>query len=369
MRGIGQLFFTGITGLALTEAEKAFIEAEEIGGVLLFSRNYESPGQLAELINSIQVLRQEYPLFIAVDQEGGRVQRFKAPFSVFPSAEDMAMLDSPKTVYEIHRILAEELKICGVNVNFAPCVDIVTSKNSKAIGDRSFGNNPETVEKFISAAIRGLQTSNVLACVKHFPGHGATIKDTHEELPTVTKTLEELKNWDLLPFIKAVKSRSEFVMMSHMLVEAFDKKLPCSLSKACYDYLRTDLKYTKIIVTDDMQMGAIEKHFGLEEAGVLAFSAGADMLEYRDFEKTVQVYGAVRSAIAKNKLDKKSMEAKMARVKDCKKKYFSDFQPTFIPNISKVIGLKSSKIFCEDLMTKISRLKEKTNPQLKDLKA
>ncbi len=365
MRGIGQLFFTGISGLALTDKEKQFIEAEEIGGVLLFSRNFESPAQLAELVNSIQVLRQEFPLFIAVDQEGGRVQRFKEPFTVFPPAEQMAMLDSPKTVYEIHRILAEELKACGINVNFAPCVDIVTSKNSKAIGDRSFGNSPEVVEKFISAAIRGLQTSNVLACVKHFPGHGATIKDTHEELPTVTKSLEELKNWDLLPFVKAVKSRAEFVMMSHMLVEAFDKTHPCSLSKPCYDYLRKELKYTKIIITDDMQMGAIEKHYGLEEAGVLALEAGADMLEYRDFEKSVSVYKAVQAAVSKNKLDKKSMESKIARVRDCKKRYFTEFQPTFIPNISKVIGLKSSKIFCEDLLTKISKLKDKPNTQLK----
>src|SRR3989339_735804 len=164
MLSSGQLIFTGISDKVLTSVEKKFIEEQNIGGVILFTKNYESPAQLAELVNSIQQLRQNFPLFIATDHEGGRVIRFKKHFTQFPPMQDIAMLDSPKICFEVHQIMAQELAACGINVNLTPCCDVLTNPANKAIGDRAFSDRPDVVEKFVSSAIRGLQTNNILAC-------------------------------------------------------------------------------------------------------------------------------------------------------------------------------------------------------------
>ena len=127
---VGQLFMTGISGLSLTEEEKDFIQNNNIGGVILFAHNYQDPGQLAELVNEIQTLRDEYPLFVSVDQEGGKVKRFKTHFTQFPSMFDVGKKDSPKLTFEVHKALAEELSACGVNLNFSPCTDIWNNPNN-----------------------------------------------------------------------------------------------------------------------------------------------------------------------------------------------------------------------------------------------
>ena len=179
MDNFGQLIMMGISGLSLTPEEKSFIETEKIGGVILFDYNFQDPAQLAELVNSIQKIRDEYPLFIAVDQEGGRVQRFKKHFTQFPSMFEISSHQSPKLVFEVHQVMARELSACGINLSLSPCCDILTNPSNKVIGDRSFGTTAEDVEKYISAAIRGLQTTGLLSCAKHFPGHGDTTKDSH----------------------------------------------------------------------------------------------------------------------------------------------------------------------------------------------
>ncbi len=342
---VGQLFMTGISGLVLTEEEKDFLETSNIGGVILFKHNYSDPGQLAELINSIQTLRDEYPLFISVDQEGGRVMRFKTHFTQFPSMYDVGQLDSPKLTFEIHKVLGEELSACGVNLDFSPCCDIWSNPNNKVIGDRAFGKNNEIVEKNVSAAIRGLHASNVLACAKHFPGHGDTSKDSHYDLPYVKKSLNELREDEFIPFIKASKSRVEFIMMAHLVVDAIDKDLPCTLSTKAYDLLREELKYKKIIVTDDMEMQAISDRFSYSEAGQMALDAGADILLYRSLEKTKEVYQSVMEGLKNQSIKKNVIEEKIKRVLDCKKRFFSEYNPVYIPSISKAFNKeKQAKI-------------------------
>ncbi len=340
---VGQLFFTGISGVSLTEEEKKFIQESNIGGVILFKHNYADPGQLAELVNEIQLLRDEYPLFISVDQEGGRVRRFQTHFSQFPSMYEVGQKDSPKLTFEIHKSMAEELIACGVNVDFSPCCDIWTNVNNKVIGDRAFGKDADTVEKHVSAAIRGLHTGGVLACAKHFPGHGNTSKDSHFDLPYVKKSLEELRSEEMIPFVKASKSRVEFIMMAHLVVDAIDKELPCTLSPAAYDFLRKELKYKKIIITDDMEMKAISDRFSYPEAGKMALSAGADMLEYRSFERTVEVYNGIMEMIKDNQIKKSIFDDKIKRVLDCKKKFFKEYNPIYIPSLTKVFRQDRNK--------------------------
>ena len=332
---LGQLFFTGISGLSLTEEEKDFIQSNNIGGVILFKENFQDPAQLSELVNEIQTLRDEYPLFISVDQEGGRVKRFQTHFTQFPSMYELGQQDSPKLVFEIHKAMAEELSTCGVNLNLSPCCDIWSNDNNKVIGDRAFGKTVEEVEKNISAAIRGLHTGNVLACAKHFPGHGDTTKDSHFDLPYVKKSLKELKEFELQPFHKASKARVEFMMMAHLVVDAIDKELPCTLSPKAYDFLRDELKFKKIIISDDMEMKAISDRFSYGEAARMAFAAGVDILEYRSMPTTREAFEFVKQSVSDNNLNRQKMGEKIARVKDCKKRFLAEYKPIYIPNIHK----------------------------------
>lgn len=332
---LGQLFITGISGLSLTDSEKKFLKENNLAGVILFKHNYQDPGQLAELINEIQTLRDEFPMFISVDQEGGRVKRFQTHFTQFPAMFALGKCQSPKLVFEVHKAMAEELSACGVNLNFSPVCDIWTNPNNKVIGDRAFGETAEEVEANISAAIRGLHTGGVLACGKHFPGHGSTTKDSHFDLPFVKRTMEELKREEMLPFIKASKSRAEFMMMAHLVVDAIDSELPCTLSKAAYHFLRDELKFKKIIITDDMEMKAIADNYGIGESARMALQAGADILLYRSMESTAVALESIRKDIKDQVVHKNELFDKIDRVFDCKKRFFKEYKPVYIPSLSK----------------------------------
>lgn len=347
MDNFGQLIISGIKGTTLDAAEIEFIKNEKLGGVILFSHNFEDPAQLAELVNSIQKIRDEYPLFISVDHEGGRVVRFKKHFTQFPPMMEVAKHNSPKLVYEVHEIMAKELNACGINLIYSPCCDILTNPENKAIGDRAYGTDAETVEKYISAAIRGLQTSGVLACAKHFPGHGDTSKDSHFDLPLVKTSLQQLREREMIPFIKASKSRVEMMMMGHMLVDALDEKFPTSLSPKAYEFLRNETKFTKIIITDDMEMKAVADRFSIEDAAIMALNAGTDMLLYRFMDDADKALKAIREAVKKRTIKKESMIEKLGRVERCKKEYFSNYQPIYIPKIAESFNTNESKKLTE----------------------
>lgn len=357
MANLGQLIMTGISGTQLSATEKAFLEENDIGGVLLFSHNFESPGQLAELVNSIQTCRSEYPLLIAVDQEGGRVVRFKKNFTQFPAALDVASTDSPKLCFSVAKIMAEELLACGVNVNLSPVCDIYTNKQNKVIGDRSYGTDEEEVSKYVTAMIRGFQTHNLISCAKHFPGHGDTSKDSHFDLPIVKTEMSELREREFQPFIKAIKARVEIVMMAHLIVDAIDSDLPTSLSPKAYEILRNELKFNKVIISDDMQMKAIADHFGTGDAAVMAISAGADIIEYKDMDQAQIALNALKEAYRTKKIKNAMILEKNQRILNLKKTYLSSYKPIYIPDISKVVGKKDNLEFAEELLQEIQKRK------------
>ena len=354
MNQLGQLVFTGISGLALTEDEKNFIEKEDIGGVILFSKNYESPAQVAELVNSIQVLRKEYPLFICTDHEGGRVVRFKTQFTQFPPMLDIARLESPKIFYEVATIMAEELLACGVNLNLAPVCDIWNNEQNKVIWDRAFGKDHETVSKYISSMIRGFQTNNLLSCSKHFPGHGNTIKDSHYDLPIVKKPLEKIREEEFQPFIKAIKARVDIIMMAHIIVEEIDSELPCSLSPKAHEILRNELKFKGLILSDDMQMKAITDHRGTGEAAMMAIKAGSDLVEYRDLEEAMLGLEGLKKAQKDKTIKSVEFEDRMNRIEENKKRYFKEYKPIYAPDLEKKFNRKVTQAFVEDLRKQIA---------------
>lgn len=357
MNQLGQLVFTGLSGLTLTDEEKKFIEKEDIGGVILFSKNYESPAQLAELVNSIQVLRKEYPLFICTDHEGGRVIRFKTQFTQFPPMLEIAKLDSPKLVFEVATIMAEELLACGINLNLAPVCDIWNNDQNKVIWDRAFGKDHETVSKFISSMIRGFETNHLMSCAKHFPGHGNTLKDSHYDLPIVKKPLDEIRNEELQPFIKAVKARVDMIMMAHIIVEDIDPELPCSLSPKAHELLRKELKYKGLILSDDMQMGAITAHRGTGEAAMMAIRAGSDLIEYRDMPEAVLGLEGLKKAQKDKTIKAADFADRLGRISEAKKAYFTEYKPIYVPDIEKKFNRRQTQIFLEDLKKKIAEKK------------
>ncbi len=343
MENPGNLIITGIKGTSLAPEEKEFLREEKVGGVVLFSQNFEDAAQLAELVNSIQSLRDEWPMYIAVDHEGGRVVRFKKGFTQFPSMYEIAKVDSPKLTFEVHAVMGRELSACGVNLSFSPVCDIWTNPENQVIGDRSFGHDADTVEKHISAAIRGLQTNGVLACAKHFPGHGNTAKDSHYELPFIKETLAELRTREVLPFVRASKSRAEFMMMGHLMIDAIDPKFPTTVSAKAYQFLRDETKFSKIVITDDMEMKAIADRFSVEESAFLAMDAGTDMLLYRKTEDAAKAVVSLREALKTKKLKKEKFLEKLGRVESSKQENFKEYKPIYVPKITSAFNSQESK--------------------------
>ncbi len=355
---VGQVVMFGIEGTTLSASEAQFISAHDIGGVILFSRNYQSPGQVAQLINEIQKLRQEYPLFIAVDQEGGRVARFKEGFTVLPPMQDLALLKSPKLCFQGHQIVAQELKACGVNFNCAPCADVLRPNTTNAIGDRAFGTDPETVERFVSAAIRGLQTSGIIACVKHFPGHGSATVDSHTALPRLDLSREELQQVDFVPFQRAFKSaRVEACMMGHLQVPAIDPHLPCSMSPAAHRILREDLRFSRLILSDDMLMQAITDHYAPPEAAVKVLQAGTDVLVYRDQATAEQAVAGIQEALKCQEIKNEVFQAKIKRIKTLKHAYLANYQPIYLPDLKGKMHSKAAQVFLQHLQEQIRQVK------------
>ena len=340
MKDLGQLFMTGVAGTELTEDEKDIIQDMDLGGVILFSRNYENPVQLARLINSIQELRNEQPMFIAVDQEGGRVMRFKEPFLQLPSAGHMASYESAKLVYNAYRTQARELKAVGVNLNFSPCVDILKNKDNEVIGDRAFGDNAEVVERFMSAALRGVQTERLIPCVKHFPGHGRTAEDSHEELPRLSGVYDEMRNEEFKVFKKAVRSKLDFVMVAHLLVDEIDSELPTSLAPKTYKILRDEMKFSRIAITDDMQMKAITDNYGLGDAAEMAINAGADIVLYRDLETGYKAFKEVEKKVASRDIPPQVVRSKVQRIFKCKEARLKFYKPINAVTVSSSFGGK-----------------------------
>ena len=340
---LGELFIIGFAGLELSDETAAFFSQAGIGGTILFSHNYENPGQVAELTNQIQTCGKELPLWISVDHEGGRVQRFKKPFTKIPEAQAIGATNSPKLAFEIAETMARELKAVGININFSPVADIATNPKNPVIGARSYGNEDEIVSKMVTAFVRGHLTQGVQPCVKHFPGHGDTSTDSHFALPKVDHSLETLRARELKPFIKAFKSGCNMVMTAHILNPKLDPEKPATLSpRVLQEILRKELRYNHIIISDDMEMKAITDHYGKDLAPRMAIEAGCDMLIYRSELAGRQAYEALMRDLESGKLAPEIVEAAAERSRSLKKTALLPYDPIRIADLGSKIGRPES---------------------------
>ncbi len=357
---LGSSFFIGFDGLDVPEDVQKFIHENQIGGITLFATNYENPAQVAELCNQLQALKSSSgasdlpPIFIAVDHEGGKVQRFKKPFTKFPPAHVIGYLNSPKLCFEVAEAQSRELKAVGINTVFAPVADINTNPKNPIIGERAFGDTEELVSKMVSGQVRGFITHGIQPCVKHFPGHGDTNRDSHFHLPRVSTSMEVLMERELRPFQKAFKSHCNLLMTAHIILENFEPKLPCTLSaKVLKELLRDKLRYQGLIITDDMEMKAISDHFGKIDAAVMALEAGADILLYHTMPFIQEVYEPLMSKLTspEGKTAVAQLQIAHEAVMNFRKSYFMPYKPIYIPEIMSVVGSKEN----QDLLKRIEK--------------
>jgi beta-N-acetylhexosaminidase len=349
---LGQLFITGFAGLELSEETEAFISQAGIGGVILFAHNYENPGQVAELSNQIQEHQtQGLPLWISVDHEGAKVQRFKKGFTKIPEAAAVGAAQSPKLTFELSQMVGHELKAVGINLNFCPVADIATNPKNPVIGSRAYGSDEETVTKTVTAMVRGHLTAGVQPCVKHFPGHGDTSTDSHFALPKVDTSIDVLREREFKPFTRAFKSHCSLVMTAHILMTQFDPKFPATLSpKFVSEYLRKELRYNRVIITDDMEMKAITDHFGAEDAPRLAIQAGCDILCYRTEAAARHAYASLTRDLEEGRLAPSLVLEAAGRIRELKKDTLLPYKPAQIMELPLQVGTAENQAIVDQIL-------------------
>jgi len=332
VRRVGQRFMVGFEGLAASPDVKALIREFGVGHVVLFARNVAGPEQVADLVRELQSVARdashERPLFVAVDQEGGRVARLREPWTVWPAARAIGRTGSEETARQVGEALAVELKACGIRYDFAPCVDVDTNPKNPVIGDRSFGSDPELVGRLGCAMIEGLQGKGVAAAAKHFPGHGDTDVDSHLDLPAVDHSRSRLDDVELRPFRMAIAKGVASVMTSHVVVREIDDARPATLSPPVVSgLLRRELGYTGVVVTDDLEMRAVAARYTPGQIAVGAARAGCDLLEFcKSHDGQVEAIEALVRACESGEIPFKDAEAAEARVRSLKDRFLADYR-------------------------------------------
>ena len=269
----------GIPGPRMEGVARELVRDLRVGGVILFARNIESPEQVWELTRDLQreaLAAGGRPLLISVDQEGGRVQRLKAPFTIIPAARELGTTRTPEEVEQLARQVGRELALVGINVNLAPVLDVPRSPACPQ-WDRAYSSDPERAARYGVAAMRGYLAGGVIPVAKHFPGLGDTMADSHEVLPLALSG-DARREADLLPFREAVAARVPMVMTAHLAVPAWDDQ-PATLSPvALQQWLRRRLGFGGVIITDDLEMGGISTRLTAPQGAREALAAGADLL-------------------------------------------------------------------------------------------
>ncbi|HEY9071408.1 MAG TPA: glycoside hydrolase family 3 N-terminal domain-containing protein, partial [Candidatus Ozemobacteraceae bacterium] len=278
-RRIGNLFVIGYQGLEPSPEVLRFVEEWGIGGVIVFARNLANPAMLPGILGRFEAAAGRR-LFTSIDQEGGLVMRILSQGSLFPGAMALSAGGDPSLARRIGAAVGAEMRALGLNWNLAPVLDINHAGNP-GIGARSFGDTPETVIKYSIPYITGLREGGVLACAKHFPGKGHAKVDSHLTLPVIPYDRERLLSFELAPFKAAIDAGIDAVMTAHVFFPAFEPapNLPATLSEAVLTgLLRRELGFGGLLITDDLEMGAITEAFGVPDAARRAFLAGADQL-------------------------------------------------------------------------------------------
>ncbi|WP_342566103.1 beta-N-acetylhexosaminidase [Paenibacillus sp. FSL R7-0345] len=337
---IGQMLLAGIDGTTLDSEAKRMIAEDEIGGIILYKDNISSLKSMVSLINALKQSNSgnAIPLFMSVDQEGGKVSRMPEEYAAIPANSKVGAANDQESASLMGRLLAGQVLSAGFNMNFAPVLDINSNPDNPVIGDRSFGNNAELVTRLGLAEMKGIMAEGVIPVVKHFPGHGDTSVDSHLELPVVNKSAAQLAKLEWLPFQAAVKDGADAVMVAHILYPKLDPDKPASLSAEIIGgLLRKQMGFSGVVITDDLTMGAITDHYTLPAAAVDTVLAGSDILliahEYSNEQKVrAALLDNVRSGvIAESRIDES-----VYRILALKEKYKLTDKPVSVPDLTEL---------------------------------
>ena len=322
---VGQIFMVapeavdkdGGSTTVFTENIEKEIEKYNLGGYILFASNIENPTQTQELINGLKKSSKIQP-FVGVDEEGGRVARIgKNSAMGVEKIEPMAQVGKSQNyerANEIGTTIGKYIKNLGFNLDFAPDTDVLTDSNNTEIGDRSCGNDPEVVGKMATEVVKGLQSENISTVLKHFPGHGGSIGNSHQGFSLSNRTEEELKKCEIVPFKTAIENGADCVMVAHMsLPNVTGDNIPATLSKKVVtDMLKTELNFKGVVFSDSMSMGAITENYGTGDACVKAVEAGIDMVLMP--ENLDEAYNAVLEAVKNGKISQERLDDAVSRI-------------------------------------------------------
>ena len=354
-RHVGQLAILGFGGHDIPSDLKSIAREFDLAGVILFARNVSEPAQVLELSRHARELRKELPLWVSVDQEGGRVARLKDPFTIWPPMITLGRAPTEQGEALARRFasaLALELKAVGINLDFAPVLDIHTNPRNPVIGDRALGERAEQVAALGRAIITALQEEGIAACGKHFPGHGDTSTDSHHELPLVEHPPERLREVELVPFREAVAAQVASIMTAHVLVPALDEDRPATLSPAIVDgLLKRELGYAGFVVSDDLDMKAISRGYSPAQAAVGAIAAGCDAFLMCGTDPGVQVQaleGVIR-AVEADDLPLERVEDAMSRQRRVKERFLASERPPDARRLGDVLGRGEHRAIAEEM--------------------
>lgn len=324
---IAQMCLIGINGKEDIEPVKKLIKKYKIGGVILYRNDYDSYKDMVNLVKSLKECNKDnkFPLFIAIDQEGGRVNRIPNDIENIYNAAKLGMTNDLKIIKTAGVYTGNMLNKTGVNMNFAPVLDLQTKKKNDAIGNRAFSKNADLVSLYGLCFYKGMRSQRVIGVVKHFPGHGAVQTDSHKFLPVV-KNYDIIKATHLYPFIKAIQNNVDAIMVGHILIKKKTGLYPCTLSKTFIkNELRKNLKFNGVVVSDELSMRSVRYLYGRSRSIKLAFMAGNDILcskYYPGIED--DMIKKTAKLVKKGKIPLKSIKDSFRRIVLLKEKYELD---------------------------------------------
>ncbi|SDK07340.1 beta-N-acetylhexosaminidase [Paenibacillus sp. OK060] len=322
---IGQMILAGVQGTTLDAQAKQMITDQKVGGIIFYANNVSTVPGTAKFVQSIKDANRSnpVPIFMSVDQEGGKVSRMPETVESIPSNGKVGKTKDAELAQTMGKLLARQIQLLGFNVDFAPVLDVNSNPNNPVIGDRSFGSSASLVSQMGIAEMKGLRNEGIIPVVKHFPGHGDTSVDSHLDLPVVNKTEKQLAQLEWIPFEAAVKEQVEAVMVAHILFPKLDPDHPASLSNVIIgQQLRGKFKYDGVVITDDLSMGAIAKNYKLNDAALATVQAGSDiLLVAHSYESAKTIFDTLKSAVKSGKISESRINESVYRILALKQKY------------------------------------------------
>src|SRR5438093_4110317 len=321
-RSVAQLFMIGLPGPTLDRATRAFLAEHPPGGVILFKRNIRSAAELRRLTEAIHAGGAGVHPLVALDHEGGRVDRLPRPFTHFPPAAVVGASGDTRLAEAVGRAMGRELRAVGIDLDFAPVLDVWSNPRNRVIGDRAFGTTPRAVARLALAFACGLARAGVLACGKHFPGHGATVGDSHFVLPRVRRSRRALAATELVPFARAAAADIPALMTAHVVVPALDARRPGTVSRTiCHDLLRRRLRFRGVLFSDDLEMQAMAGRRRVGRAAVEALQAGCDMLLVcQSLAAAREAIAAVEDALGRGRLEAGAIATSLMRIQGLRRR-------------------------------------------------